>query len=127
MKTVDELRKMAADKWNDDIPRIEAFIKDSPEKQHAAFMWDAIVWQEILMYIFMKRQVEFDDFHLIVDRRGLDANMASYLKEMLIYLGIGDIFVNSDSVAMAKAVLEAAERKAQEVERKYAPKDFKAE
>jgi hypothetical protein len=114
-----ELRDKAVVKWNADIPRIEGYIKSAGDLPHNQFMWDTIVWQEILMYMMMERPVEFEDFQFIVDRRGLDENMKNYLKEMLIFLGIGNYLNINESVEnpQTAAVLRDAEKRAQLVEK----------
>lgn len=116
MKTNDELRELAIAKWNEDIPRLEQLILATEDQGHEYFMW-TLVWQEIAMYILLGRQVEFEDFQIIVDRRGFPDVQKSYLKEMLIHIGIGEILSGQ------AAVLEAAEQKAQESELEYTKKE----
>lgn len=113
MKTKDELRELAVAKWNADIPMLDKYIMEAEDKGREYFIW-TLVWQEIAMYILLNRQVEFEDFQVIVDRRGFNDLQKAYLKEMLIHIGIGDI-LSGQSVA----VLDAAERKALEAEREY--------
>jgi len=112
MKTKDELREAAVAKWNADIPMLEKHILDAEDKDNEFFKW-AILWQEVVMYILLDRQVEFEDYQIIVDRRGFNEKQRVYLKEMLIHIGIGEILSGQ------AVVLEAAEKKALEVEKEY--------
>jgi hypothetical protein len=117
MKTKDELRELAVAKWNVDIPLLNKYILEAEDKGRECFMWE-LVWQEIVMYTLLQRQVEFEDFQIIVERRGFNEAQKTYLKEMLIHIGIGDILSGQ-----LPAVLEAAEKKAQEAEDEYTKKE----
>jgi len=114
MKTKDELREAAVAKWNADIPMLDNYIREvaAEDATHELFMW-GLVWQEVVMYILLDRQVEFEDYQIIVDRRGFNEKQRMYLKEMLIHIGIGEILSGQ------AAVLEAAEKKALEAEKEY--------
>lgn len=77
--------KKAVIKWNNDLPEINKKIKNEDDY----FKWNQLVWQEIWMFISLAEQVTEDDFLWICDRRGFTKDMANYLKEMLIHVGIG--------------------------------------
>lgn len=122
MKTKDELRALAVEKWNADIPTLDKYILEAEDKTYEYFMW-TLVWQEVVMYILLYRQVEFEDFQVIVDRRGFNEIQTAYLKEMLIHIGIGEILSGTSK----DPAIEIAEGKAQEVEREYTKIDLSAD
>ena len=75
-------------KWNNDAERrIEYFNKSIDEER--SFKWSHLVWQEINAWIRNGKQVDEKEFKWIVERRGFDYNMASYLLELVRYSGLG--------------------------------------
>ncbi len=78
----------AREKWNKDVNIIINYINSS-KKKDATFYWSQLVWQEITMYIKIGEQVRKDDFNWLVNRRGFDKDMINYLRNMLIYVGLG--------------------------------------
>ncbi len=78
----------AIKKWNKDIGSIKIYMKLS-QKDDPYFYWKQLVWQEIDMYIKLGEQVTKEDFNCLIKRRGFDKYMINYLREMIIYVGLG--------------------------------------
>lgn len=116
MKTKIELQKLAVEKWNKDIPRLQKYLENIIERYGELSAKDVLdvqlIWQEILMYIMLGREVELEDYQIIIERRGFSEFISNYLKEMLIEIGIGNLLKTDP-------VIDAAEKKAQEVEQEY--------
>ena len=87
--------KKAAKAWNFCNRLICHIITISSDPAHEQFVWCQLVWQEIDMWIRLDRQVTYDDFELICTRRGFDATKISFLKTMLVHVGIGYLLESS--------------------------------
>ena len=73
-------------RWNNDLDYI---WEETKKTKDGHFKWRQLVTQEIEMWINLKEQVTPEDFSFICQRRGFNEAMKKYLKNMLIYLGIG--------------------------------------
>lgn len=82
----------AIKKWNRDIEIITTYI-NTCQKDNPYFYWKQLVWQEINMYIRLDEQVTKKAFQCLVKRRGFDKYMVNYLREMIIYVGLGKIIL----------------------------------
>lgn len=81
-------RVKACRKWNSDRDYITSRIQ-SGDYKITGFKWNQLVWQEIDMYIRLMEQVDPNEFSELCNRRGFSNDMRSYLKDMLIHVGLG--------------------------------------
>lgn len=110
-KVASERLANAAKKWSEDAERIVKAIEDATgdhvlgladdlreirDKTWVMLQWSQLVWQEIWMFISLGKQVTNDDLYWISNRRGFDTPMRAYLKEMLIFVGLGELLESFD-------------------------------
>jgi len=81
--------KQAVSFWNASVSTICASITHSRDKDMAYFKWSQLVWQEIVMYISLDKQV-VDDNELcwICRRRGFTRYQRRFLKQALCHIGL---------------------------------------
>ena len=79
--------RKVVDFWNSTVEMRQDFI-DSSKDENRGFKWNHLVWQEINMWIRIGKQVTYNDFKDIVERRGFDYNMAKYLLTLIEYAGL---------------------------------------
>ena len=80
--------RRAASKWNGDLQRIVEYAADAED---GCFRWNHLVWQEIMMWIRLDKQVTEEDFTWMAERRGFDQMMCQYLLEMLRHVGLSKL------------------------------------
>ncbi|MCK9441977.1 MAG: hypothetical protein M0Q13_11220 [Methanothrix sp.] len=79
--------KKVVNYWNETIGMRQQFL-DKSEDESKNFKWNHLIWQEIDMWIKTGKQVAYNDFKYIVERRGFDYNMAKYLLILLNSAGL---------------------------------------
>lgn len=75
-----------AKKWNSDLKQMNIWAKETKD---GLWKWDQLVWQEIIMWVSMNKQVGQKELDHICEIRGLDENMTDYLREMMKHIGLG--------------------------------------
>ena len=79
--------KKAVDFWNS-TTEIRQELFDKSKDRDKGIKWNHLVWQEISMWISIGKQVTYEDFKDIVERRGFDYNMAQYLLALIEQAGL---------------------------------------
>ena len=78
-------------KWNKDVNR--GYIHNAIARSKTTnplLRWQHLVWQELAMWVRIEKQVTKEDLDFMVELRGFDEEMENYLKDTLIYIGLGE-------------------------------------
>lgn len=109
-RETEKIHNLYVEYWNshlDDIKKIlEEDMKEFPKDENISFKLNQLVTQEIEMWIrlgcnsaaiidcencmYKIRQVRSDDFEFIIERRGFTPKQIKLLREILVYIGIGE-------------------------------------
>ena len=92
MKTTEVIRSKrildVVEWWNARVDFMEQIIEAAEDPIQEHFKWAQLVWQEIVMWIQIGKEIEADDMEFICDRRGFSAVQRQTLKDAMAHVGL---------------------------------------